>query len=174
MPGGPMHIDGADAAVACFSYGGPISIAIHRLKYGGRLDVGRALGQAVRDELERLGPFDLVVPVPLSPARLRQRGYNQARELVRGVPWPVATAAVMRPGGKPQAGLNAKQRERNVAGAFGVADAARVRSRRIAVVDDVVTTGSTARAVVAALHAAKAEHVAVVSLARAELGAAGV
>jgi len=113
----------------------------------------------------------MVVPVPLHPRRLRQRGFNQsavlARHLARAMTAEVALNAVARIRDTPsQVGLRSKERDANVALAFAVSHATRVRGRTILVVDDVWTSGATARAVALALRNAGAEAVDVLTIAR--------
>jgi len=127
-----------------YTYDFPVDALIQAYKYGGELRLAVLLGDALaRAALE---PVDLIVPMPLSPERLRSRGYNQAQELARrvgaarGTPvWPRACRRVMDT--PPQALLPWRERARNVRGAF-VCDAD-VAGKRVAVVDDVLTTGAT-------------------------------
>jgi predicted amidophosphoribosyltransferase len=154
------------------------------MKHGGRRELGkrlaRLLAPALADLVVRtdLGPDDVVVPVPLHPAKLRARGFNQASELAR------AALAILRRSRRAapryeralllrtrptrelgHAGPAARLVE--VAGAFAVRDAARVRGRRVIVVDDVFTTGATFSECAGALRAAGARDVHVLALARA-------
>jgi ComF family protein len=122
---------------------------VHALKYGGRpalaAPLGRTLAAAVPAAWRRA---DLVLEVPLHPARERERGYNQAAALADaladalGAPrLPGALARVRAT--RPQARLGESARRANVAGAFAVRGAARLAGRRVLVVDDVMTTGAT-------------------------------
>jgi ComF family protein len=91
---------------------------------------------------------DLIVPVPLHPGRIAKRGFNQsgllAGEFARKIKAPVSFNIVRRKNQTlPQTRLNREQRLRNVMGAFEVTDVMRVRGRRILLVDDVFTTGTT-------------------------------
>jgi ComF family protein len=113
----------------------------------------------------------LIVPVPLHRRRLRARGFNQsallARHLWRLLRRPVRTNVVFRIHDAPsQTTRSGAERRRGTAGAFRVARPAAVRDRRALVVDDVWTSGATARAVAAALRAAGALSVDVVTFAR--------
>jgi predicted amidophosphoribosyltransferase len=119
---------------------------------------------------EPLGPIDRLIPVPLSARRLRQRGFNQALELARAVEeqlqLAVDSASLRRVrDGLPQVELDRVRRIHNMIGAF---DCAPLGGQRIAIIDDVITTGATARAAVAALRAAGASRVYVLALARAD------
>jgi ComF family protein len=149
----------------------PLATAVQALKYRGRRIVAQALG----DLLAERYPFTsdvLLVPVPLHVRRLRERGYNQAlllaRALGRARALPVRPAVLARTRAtRGQPGLGAGARRRNLAEAFTVVDAAAVRSRRIVLVDDVLTTGATADACAAALLAAGASRVDVYTAGRA-------
>jgi ComF family protein len=113
----------------------------------------------------------LVVPVPLHARRLRCRGFNQsavlARHLGRSLGRPVALTLVVRTRDTPsQIALNPLTRATNVEDAFAVRRPALVRDRTVLLVDDVWTSGATARAVAAALRAAGAEAVDILTVAR--------
>jgi ComF family protein len=152
-----------DALVASFKYGG----ALH---HGALL--GRLLGEACRGRRA-----EALVPVPLHRRRLARRGFNQARELAaaaaRMVARPVLDDACVRVrAGPPQAGLPARERRRNLRDAFLASS--RVGGLRLAVVDDVLTTGATAAAVTRALLAAGAAEVEIWAVARGGTNQAGV
>jgi ComF family protein len=113
----------------------------------------------------------LIVPVPLHRRRLRARGFNQsallARHLGRVLRRAVRMSVVLRIHDTPsQTTRSGAERRRSTAGAFRVARPAAVRDRRVLVVDDVWTSGATARAVAAVLRAAGARSVDVVTFAR--------
>lgn len=134
-----------DRVCAVFAYGFPVDALIHALKYSGSLaaavPLGRALAGVVASER-----VDLVVAMPLSARRLRERGFNQAQEIARsvrraiGVPLAIDICRRVTDTG-PQAALPWKERAGNVRGAF-VCDAD-LSGLTVAVVDDVMTTGST-------------------------------
>lgn len=140
------------SATAAFIYAFPVDRLLQQLKYGGRLALadwaGTALAQAVRASFasrpEILRP-ERVVALPLADARQRERGYNQAREIAarvaREVCLPLAAPLVRVGETAPQATLPWKARARNMRDAFVVE--AEVRGARIALVDDVMTTGAT-------------------------------
>jgi ComF family protein len=153
--------------------------AIHALKYGGRTPVAGPLAALLVERGTALLPadagggpaFDGVVPVPLHPARLAERGFNQAELLAApcAAAWgrPLLPQALgrVRPT-QPQTELDADARRRNVAGAFAVRRPAEVAGRRLLLVDDVLTTGATVRAAARALREGGAAAIGVLVLAR--------
>ena len=144
--------------VALFRYEFPVDRLIQALKYGHQLPLAAWLGAQLGERLVA-GDFDLVVPLPLHPARLRARGFNQsleiARPLGRALGIPVAPDGLIRTRATPpQAELPLKERARNVRGAFEYRG--ELAGQRVLLVDDVMTTGSTLReaARILALHGA--------------------
>lgn len=143
-----------DFLVAPFAYAPPLDRFVLALKYRGERRLGRALGLLLAAELGLSEPPDALVPIPLHPHRLRERGYNQAAEIARavsraaGVPLLARGFSRLRPT-PPQTGSSAEVRRRNVAGAFAVARD--LTGCRLAIVDDVVTTGATVNAFAKAL-----------------------
>ncbi len=144
--------------------------AIHEFKYEGVADLALPLAEwlVAAWHLHRLDA-DLIVPVPLHPKREAERGYNQsallARALARAVDAPVAPAELVRTvSTRPQVGLTAEERKRNIAGAFRCAGD--VTGQRIVLVDDVCTTGATLEACGQALRDAGAAGVWGLTLAR--------
>ena len=147
---------------------------VHRLKYGDRLELARALGiMMVRAGAELLPAADVIVPVPLHRRRLWWRRFNQAMALAgvigknSGVPCdPFLLARVKAT--KPQVGLSKTQRGENLQGAFRVPAEAkpRLQGKRVLLVDDVLTTGATANAASRALLRGGARAVDVLAFAR--------
>jgi ComF family protein len=131
-----------DATVAALEYRFPADALVHALKFRGELALSSLLGALLAARASGEG-IDLVVPVPLSAARLRARGYNQAVEIARHVaPDRIDLAACVRVGDTaPQTGLDLESRRHNVRGAFRCTRA--LEGARVAVVDDVMTTGAT-------------------------------
>jgi len=155
-------------------FGGPIQELVHRFKYGHRVHLSQPLGLLVA---RSLAPFydeaapELIVPVPLHRKRLRQRGYNQS-QLIGGVleqQWqvPLELGNLRRVRWtEPQTSLDAADRRSNVSGAFAVRDPRRVEGKRVLLVDDVLTTGSTLRACAEPLREAGAAAIFAVTVAR--------
>jgi ComF family protein len=146
----------------------PLARAVRALKFRGHRAVAATLGEAMARVLPS-GPHDLVVPVPLHVARLRERGYNQAvllaRALARTAGLHVMPSGLVRRRPTPaQADLDAVARRANVRGAF-VAPA-RLAGAAVVLVDDVLTTGATADACARALRAAGARRVSVLTVGR--------
>ncbi|WP_136524472.1 ComF family protein [Geomonas ferrireducens] len=153
---------------------GPVRELIHRFKYRDRPHLSEPLGLLAFPRLEIfLQDFapECVVPVPLHRKRLRQRGYNQSQLIAEvlartlGAPQQVGNLCRWR-WTEPQTGLDAGDRVTNVRGAFGVRDPENLAGKRVLLVDDVLTTGSTMRACVDALREAEVAAVAAVTVAR--------
>lgn len=171
----PPPFERARAAVV---YNDIARALVGKLKYGDRPELARFCARLMAQAgHELVGPDAVLVPVPLHRARQFARRYNQSTELARAVGkltgLPVDPLLVRRrKATRQQVGLSGEARRRNVAGAFQAsADvASRLRGRRVIVIDDVVTTGSTVKAVTRALQKAGVEHIDVLSLARVVVG----
>lgn len=127
------------------------SSIIYGMKYGNRPHTARLMGALMARETAASGFFtgiDVIVPVPLSRGRRRQRGYNQSEMLARGVAdvtgIAVETRAVERTGfHASQTNLTRAQRRDNVEGLFRLRDGSRLHGRHVLIVDDVMTSGAT-------------------------------
>ncbi len=171
-------------SVAYGTYQGLMREAIHALKYDRLHPAARGLGcmlAAAMAQLAGEAPAQmLVVPVPLHGSKFAQRGFNQSRLLAAealrflGKSHPqwrltLAPSTLLRlRATESQAGLTPRQRRLNVRGAFSVAEPSKVKAQHILLVDDILTTGATARAAAQALVNAGAESVWVATLARAQ------
>jgi ComF family protein len=162
-----------DRARAVAAHAGSMRTLIHALKFHDRHDVRRLLGKWLVEAGRELVPeADIVVPVPLARRRLLMRRFNQAAILAREVAdlshlgYEPLVLERTRPTAS-QVGLSRGARQRNVAGAFSVPPRreACVRGRRILLIDDVITTGSTVGACARALRRAGAVRVDVLALA---------
>jgi ComF family protein len=152
--------------LAAFVYGGAVARAVARLKFERRPDLARPLAAALRRSARILArdPPDVVIPVPLHPRRLVERGYNQSALLARPVArdlgarfLPTGLARVRDT--EHQASLDRAARARNIVGAFHVPRPASVADCTIVLVDDVRTTGATLGACADALLEAGARDV---------------
>ncbi len=164
-----------DAAVALWHYRRAARRLVHGFKYRGRREVLGPLGARLAG-CARAAPLVadrrqlVVVPVPARAVSRRERGYDQARELARGVadalriPLEVRALRRRRQPTAPQAGTPGERRRRQLRAGFR-ARRARVAGRRVLLVDDVVSTGATADAAARALRTAGARWVGVLALA---------
>jgi ComF family protein len=171
-------------AVSHGVYQGRMREAIHALKYDRLHSAARELGRLLAGAITQLAgqaPAEmLVVPVPLHRSKYAQRGFNQSRSLaaealeflrVSHPQWrlTLAPSTLMRlRATDTQAGLTPRQRRINVRGAFSVSDPSQVTAQNILLVDDILTTGATARAAAQTLLKAGAASVWVATLARAQ------
>jgi ComF family protein len=162
----------ADRTVAFGLFGGALATAIRKLKYEDAPHLARPLGALAATACHTFGVrADVVVPVPLHPRRLMERGYNQSAllgaEVARQLRIPLVTTALARViDTPPQAELSREARLRNVEHALRVERAAALVGRSVAVIDDVCTTGATLRACRSCIIGAGATRVTSVVVAR--------
>jgi len=142
-----FHFDTARSAVL---HEGIIRTRIHQFKFGAQIEWVPSLVELLEIAYAGWGlpEPDVIVPVPLHLKRLKERGFNQsgllAGELARKLRVPVSFDAIIRKNRtQPQTRLNRRERLKNVKSAFELAGVQRVRGRRILLVDDVFTTGTT-------------------------------
>lgn len=153
--------------VASYRYAYPLDRLIQAFKFGERLQLASMFAETLAGQVGELP--DAILPMPLHPARLRERGFNQSLELARalsgrlGLPLLVEAASRLRDTA-PQSGLQWKSRRKNVRKAFGCTD--QVAGRHVALVDDVMTTGATLNELAHTVKAAGASKVSVWVVAR--------
>jgi ComF family protein len=155
-------------------YEGTLRDALHALKYDGRRSIGPRLSRLMAAEARvLLDGADAVVPVPLHARRRRERGFNQAADLSRGLGLPIIHALRRARPTPPQVGLSAEARRDNVRDAFAIRSALTFRRigppllrKVIVLVDDVATTGATLEACARVLRAAGAAEVRALTAAR--------
>jgi ComF family protein len=166
-----QHAPAYDHVISRFAYAQPISQLVTNLKFRGHLHLARLFGELLA---ESIGSNDTkiqaLLPVPLHPGRLRQRGFNQAleiaRPLARSLDLPVITDAVSRiRNTQPQSTQTATQRASNIRGAFHLSKTPAYS--HIAIVDDVMTSGHTVDEIAKLLRAAGVEQIEVWCVTRA-------
>lgn len=158
-------------AVVC--YQGPVAAAVKTFKYKGRM-YGLETFAALTRQFYMYHPQpepDMILPVPLHPRRLRKRGFNQSlvlcRKLFSKSKTKINPLVLKRPHWtRPQTGLNGAERRRNVRNAFRVKNPEQITNKRILLVDDVFTTGSTVNECARILLKSKADEVEVFTFAR--------
>ena len=166
---GPLQVDGV-RSMAYFD--GTLREAIHSFKYSNLQDLAIPLGKLMGQYWEKTPlPAEIIVPVPLHPDRLRERGYNQAtllaRELGKSIGLPVAEDSLVRVRAtRPQVELGAQERKENVRDAFHCSSA-ELAGKQVLLIDDVCTTGATLEACAIALRQIGASSVWAFTLARA-------
>ena len=149
--------------------------AIHAFKYGGNLTLGERLGRLMAQHdypAFRIQDYSLILPVPLHPRKLRQRGFNQSVVLAREISRRHGVAMDFRTLRRvvdtaSQTGLKKEERRSNIRKAFSITGPERIRGQNILLVDDVYTTGSTLGECARTLLKAGAEAVGALTLARA-------
>jgi competence protein ComFC len=177
-PGVPIGLDhplprGLVQVEWCAAFTGPVRAAIHTFKYRGERRLAEPLGLAIAERWRRVGRGgDLVVPVPIHPSRLRERGFDQAEDLARvcgrQLGLPMMHALERRVRTIAQHSLGRQERAANMGGAFAVNGGSdgEVPGRWIVLVDDVSTTGATLSECALALRAGGARAVSAVTVAR--------
>lgn len=159
-----------------FTHHNPVRDLIHTIKYEGHPELGERLGQLFAPEHLRAGHFadiGVAVPVPLTPRRLRRRGYNQSAYIARGLTGGLGipldeTLLARRDSAGTQTHRGREARWASMREAFFVPDPDKVSRRRILIIDDVLTTGATLSACALTLMEAGAESVSYYTLACGE------
>ena len=167
-------LPGDIVCVAPFRYDGEVRRSILRFKFEGRDHYAGAYGEimARTAALELADEFDLVTWVPVSKKRRQERGYDQSELLARAVcrVWNVEAVSTLKKvhHNAAQSGMeSAEQRRANVLGVYETADRERFAGKRLLLVDDILTTGSTVSEAARVLLLAGAEKVSVLTLAMA-------
>jgi len=153
-----MHLDKA-AAFLHYEKDHPIQQAIHMMKYADQPMIGQQLGHLAAVDMQYadfLDGIDVMIPVPLHPKRLRERGYNQSEYIARGIREvtgiPIDTTHVTRTRNTPKQALQTgEERKHNVVDAFAVNHPEQLYGKHILVVDDLITTGETMRSCLKAM-----------------------
>lgn len=147
---GNFSVNGADSFSAAFEYGDSIRPAITLLKSGRLGNSAYALAMCIADTIGEngvAGSVDVIVPVPMRPDDVRKRGYNQAECICRilsgAIGVPAAAAAEKFRVTLPQKELSKNEREINLMNAFRISSPDLIKDKRVLLVDDVCTTGST-------------------------------
>ena len=153
-----MHLMRA-AAFMFYEKEHPVQRLIHLMKYADRPEIGLQLGREAAKEFlysDFFDEIDVIMPVPLHKNRLRSRGYNQSEYIARGLSGitgiPVDTGHLLRIRDTPKQALQTGEaRKANVEGAFAVTHPEQMYRKHILLVDDLITTGETARACLKAM-----------------------
>lgn len=161
-----LPLTALDRCLAAFEMEGVARQAVHALKYLRTRALVPVMVEAM-GALREMQPFDAAIAVPLHPARLRERGFNQADELLAALDWPRAEGTLRRVRNtKHQVGAEGRERRANVAGAFAYRGP-RLDGLTVAIIDDVITTGATVDECAAVLRDQGARSVVAVAYARA-------
>lgn len=165
-----MHPPAFDRTRAALEYAFPTDKLIQALKYGGQLALAKLLGELLTEALADQTRPEIILPMPLHPARIKMRGFNQALEIAKVIAKrfdiPLAPGLAQRVvDTTPQASLPIDTRHKNVKGAFACDQD--LRGKHIAVVDDVMTSGATLNELTKILKRAGAAQVDVWVVARA-------
>ncbi len=167
-----------DDAIIPYLYRPPIDFMVKRLKFSEENKFSRLLGELLSDAVEKHYSSesgrdfpDIILPVPVHRQRLLERGYNQAEQIARTVTnrfgMQPDTSTIARSATQlPQSSLSAAQREANIRRAFEVQQPEAIRGSHVAIVDDVYTTGATARAISRRLKSAGARRITMWATAR--------
>lgn len=150
---GKIEIEHA-SALLYFNKKGIVQELIHNLKYKGHEEIGSVLGNWYVEDLKELTletPFDFIVPVPLHPKKLKERGYNQVttfgKTLSQGLNIPYNDSTLYRKiYSKTQSKKNLAGRSDNIENIFDVISTEDFQNKHFLIVDDVLTTGATLEA----------------------------
>lgn len=157
------HPSGLDRCTALFSYAPPLDALVQQFKFGQRLYLARLFADLLAERMLDCARPDCIIPVPLHPSRQRERGFNQALEIARPLARQLGCAldytSCRKIHSTPiQSRLTAAQRRHNLRGAFAMQRPLH-NIRHVALVDDVMTTGSTLETLAKTLRAAGVEYI---------------
>ena len=160
-----------DKAWTLYPYLPPLQDAICLFKYRGKVSLAKSLGQLMLAALPVAVEIDLVIPVPLHPSRLREREFNQslllADQVAKHLGRPLSFTNLVRTApSEPQSTLSRKERMKNLRRAFAVRRPESIAGKRILLIDDVFTTGTTVNECAKVLRKSGADAVLVLTLAR--------
>ena len=169
-----MHLVRA-AAFLYYDKDHPVRHLIHRMKYAEMPEVGYQLGRQAALEFGYTDFFDgidLIIPMPLHPKRLRERGYNQSEWIARGISEvtgiPIDTTHMTRVKDTPQQALQSGEgRKTNMQNAFGVNNPGQLYHKHLLLVDDLITTGETVKACMQAMKLFRGAKISVFALCKA-------
>lgn len=159
-----------DMARSAVKYKGDIQRLILEYKFHNKRYLGKYLAKFIEHVVEEYNiKYDIVVPIPLSKAREKERKYNQVTEMLRHTKLSLVVDALTKTRDNERQSLMAgKERRDNVHGVYAVTDKAAVKGKRILLVDDIITTGATVNEASRVLMVAGAKSVTAVSVAHAE------
>ena len=168
------HLTPVERAAALFFYEPHSEMArlVYDMKYHDRPDIGEDMGRLMANEMQFARYFDgidVLLPVPLSRKRMRQRGYNQSEQLAIGISdithLPIVTKALRRKHFvKSQTQLSRHERQENVDDMFELRDGSLLQDKHILLVDDICTTGATLMACIEVLKDIPGIHLSVLTL----------
>lgn len=159
-----------DMARSAVIYKGDIQRLILEYKFHNKRYLGKYLAKFIEYTVDRYGiKYDIVVPIPLSKAREKERKYNQVSEMLRHTNLePVIDALIKTKDNERQSLMAGRERRDNVRGVYEVTDKAAVKNKRVLLVDDIITTGATVNEASRVLMSAGAKSVIAISIAHAE------
>ena len=169
-----MHLEKA-AAFLFYDKDHPIQRVIHKMKYADQPMIGYFLGRQAAIESQYADFFDeidVIIPIPLHPKRLNERGYNQSEYIAKGISdvtgIPINLTHVTRTRNTPKQALQrGEERRENMAEAFAVNHPEQLYHKHILVVDDLITTGETMRSCLKAMKIIRGTKITVFALCKA-------
>ena len=143
-----LAIRNINRAYVCYKYEGGPREAIHRFKFEGKIDYAESIAKIMAKTIENCGDYDIIIPIPIGKERAKERKYNQslliARLLARYIGSELLYDVLIKIKETPkQSATPAKDRMKNIIGAFAVRSRDKIAGKRILIVDDVCTTGAT-------------------------------